>query len=545
MADLVSDPLGSQFSQLIGLLTDHLKGAGQPAAKSDQVTKTELSVKNQGIANLITMNKIANDKLRGTKRKGIEHRLDAQAFKRTKLDDGVGSRRNFTTAHDQASFDLSGLDSCFSDWLRCAKIYKGNLTVAVQDKWILESETDKLDAMITRTWDENYNCVICLKPHPILHKGNKSFGLVIGDHHLPAAIPGVNGAPCIPCVRYHNASISSIGTHIFWLLASCWEKTPRATPVTDDAFGPVTVLNRALLLGKEIHVFISSGSGMRADQATGYSVEMQRIINLTSSRAFGEGRSTLFKNVVFLQPAIPFLKPPTKDMDIKQQMALVEIEAANTARRLCINSSSKNNSIKTFLSATESVGMTMEATTDSPIREMTRFPVLTNLKNHTDILSHSVLKPCQLTFNRKFEWLDESRSNRDGSLCLEFLSEYAAAVQVDYAHALSRAHRSDLHAVDPQTKYQVVRPKVTREGVLAMVRERARLQNMNSTESDWNVAVNKLIPFTCCNFFTHRSPQTFVNETDYDKHRKSCAGPVAGSSGRGRGRSKLSRPAHS
>ncbi len=39
LAELVSDPLGSQFSQLIGLLTDQLKGAGQPAAKSDQVIR--------------------------------------------------------------------------------------------------------------------------------------------------------------------------------------------------------------------------------------------------------------------------------------------------------------------------------------------------------------------------------------------------------------------------------------------------------------------------------------------------------------------------
>ena len=57
---------------------------------------------------------------------------------------------------------------------------------------------------------------------------------------------------------------------------------------------------------------------MRADQATGYSVEMQRIINLTSSRCFGEGRRTLFKNVVFLQPAIPYLKPPTNQMPLNQ-----------------------------------------------------------------------------------------------------------------------------------------------------------------------------------------------------------------------------------
>ena len=115
----------------------------------------------------------------------------------------------------------------------------------------------------------------------------------------------------MPVVRYQNASLSSIGTQVFWLLASSWEKDPRVNPVSEDAHGPVTVLNRALLLGKEIHVFIASGTGMRADQATGYSVEMQRIINLTSSRCFGQGRHTFFKNVVFLQPAIPFLNPPT------------------------------------------------------------------------------------------------------------------------------------------------------------------------------------------------------------------------------------------
>merc|ERR1711940_405127 len=161
----------------------------------------------------------------------------------------------------------------------------------------------------------------------------------------------------------------------------------------------------------------------------------------------------MFKTVVFLQPAIPYLDPPNNSMPLKKQMALVEIESANTARRLCINSSSKNNSIKTFLSATEGIGMDLDATTNCALREMTRFPVMTNLKNHTDNLSHGVLKPCQLTFNRKFEWLHESRSNADGSLSVSFLAEYAAAVQVDYVHALSRTIRGDKHAVDPKTSY--------------------------------------------------------------------------------------------
>ena len=35
LGDLVSDPLASQFSKMVSLLTDHLKGAGQAAAKSE------------------------------------------------------------------------------------------------------------------------------------------------------------------------------------------------------------------------------------------------------------------------------------------------------------------------------------------------------------------------------------------------------------------------------------------------------------------------------------------------------------------------------
>ena len=130
-------------------------------------------------------------------------------------------------------------------------------------------------------------------------------------------------------------------------------------------------------------------------------------------------------------------------------------------------------------------------------------------------------------------------------MCGGFLAEYGVAVQVDYVHALSRTIRSDLHAVDSKTDYQVLRPKLTREGVVAMVRERSRLQNMNTTEADWNEAVNKFIPFTCINFFAHRSPQTFDTETAFNNHRKTCVGPVAGTSGRGRGRSKQARPTKS
>ena len=83
------------------------------------------------------------------------------AFKRTKLDDGVGSRRTFSTSQEWYAGDLSGLKSGFNDWIPSCPIYKGNLTTAVQDKWVLESVTDKLDVMITRTWDNDYYCNIC------------------------------------------------------------------------------------------------------------------------------------------------------------------------------------------------------------------------------------------------------------------------------------------------------------------------------------------------------------------------------------------------
>ena len=297
---------------------------------------------------------------------------------------------------------------------------------------MLESVTDKLDVMITRTWTNDYYCNICPSKHPIISKKSVSFALVIGDQHLLACIPGVDGGPCIPVVRYQSAALSSIGTHIFWVLAAAWGQTPRLTPVSADAHGPVTVLNRALLLGKEIHIFVSSGTGMRVDQGTGYSTEMQRIMNLSSSKCFGSGKHSQFKNVVFLQPALPYLDPPTNKMPPKQQLALIDIESANVARRLAINSSSPSLALKTFLSATENVGMDQDASTDCSLREMVKFQCMTNLRNHTNNLSHGVLKPCHLTSNQRFEWFSKERSNPDGSLTLSFISEYSAAVQIDY-----------------------------------------------------------------------------------------------------------------
>ena len=126
-------------------------------------------------------------------------------------------------------------------------------------------------------------------------------------------------------------------------------------------------------------------------------------------------------------------------------------------------------------------------------------------------------------------------------LSISFLSKYAAAVQIDYANALSRTIRADKHAVDPKTTFEVLRTKLTRDALLAMMKERIRLQNMCSTDDAWNADLNRFLPFTCVNFFAHRSPQIYETEKAWRVHREKCAGPVASTSRAGRGRGKQSK----
>ena len=209
---------------------------------------------------------------------------------------------------------------------------------------------------------------------------------------------------------------------------------------------------------------------------------------------------------------------------------------------LAISSSSANGSLKTFLSSTEGVGLDYDVATDCKLHEMVKFKCMTQLKNHTDALSDGVLKPCHLSYNRKMEWLGKSRSNKNGSLTLEFLAEYSAAVQVDLQHALSRVIRNDKYALDLNTTYRVVRPKADK---LPMLKARSRIQNMVTSGEDWNSEVNIWTPNTCVNFFVHRAPITLETEEKWRKHRESCAGPVASTSkSSGKGRGRLTRPPH-
>ena len=66
-----------------------------------------------------------------------------------------------------------------------------------------------------------------------------------------------------------------------------------------DAHGALTVLQMAVAQGKQINLFISSGTGLIADQAAGYTFQMRRALNMSSAECFGRGKEGLFKRVIF------------------------------------------------------------------------------------------------------------------------------------------------------------------------------------------------------------------------------------------------------
>ena len=115
---------------------------------------------------------------------------------------------------------------------------------------------------------------------------------------------------CICVIRYQDLSAAQLLTHTVWLIADAAEKGVK--PRSPDEHGACSVLQMAYDKGKEIHLFISSGSGLISDQASGTSYQMQRGLNLISSEKLGKGKSSAFKRIVFLQPAIPSIPMPTE-----------------------------------------------------------------------------------------------------------------------------------------------------------------------------------------------------------------------------------------
>ena len=91
---------------------------------------------------------------------------------------------------------------------------------------------------------------------------------------------------CICVIRYQDLSAAQLLTHTVWMLADAAENDVK--PRSPDEHGACSVLQIAYDKGKDIHIFISSGSGLISDQASGTSYQMQRGLNLISSDKLGK-----------------------------------------------------------------------------------------------------------------------------------------------------------------------------------------------------------------------------------------------------------------
>ena len=365
-----------------------------------------------------------------------------------------------------------------------------------------------------------YYCVECRgqKRHNIFTK--PFFAIVIADQHHPAMLPALDGV-CIHVIRYQDLSAAQLLTHTIWMLADSAENDVK--PRSPDEHGACSVLQIAYEKGKDIHIFISSGSGLISDQAAGTSYQMQRGLNLISNEKLGKCKSNLFKRIIFLQPAIPSIPMPTVQTSIKEKLAMIEIEMSNAARLLSLNSSSGNFQLKTFLSATETVMVDEWPADKDDLRKWSNFQCVTKLKNWSTCTQVGEMQKCHLS--RWPAWPSKGRSEGD-ALTLEFLAKYSAAVMVDMLHSLS------LEKNAKEGTKNVVRttPKVNQ-----MVTLRANVQNMVMGIQSWNKEANgreDINEYGCYNVVRHREPAKFESITVWRAHCVECYGHERGAEGR-------------
>ena len=103
------------------------------------------------------------------------------------------------------------------------------------------------------------------------------------------------------------------------------------------------------------------------------------------------------KRIVFLQPAIPSIPMPTEKTEMKERLAMLEIEMSNAARLISLNSSSGNYQLKTFLSATESVMVDELLEEKDELRRFSTFQAVTKLKNYTTSTQVGEMSKCHLS----------------------------------------------------------------------------------------------------------------------------------------------------
>jgi hypothetical protein len=113
-----------------------------------------------------------------------------------------------------------------------------------------------------------------------------------------------------------------------------------------------------------------------------------------------------------------------------------EIDMANAARLLSLNSSTKDSKLGTFLSSTETVGIEENLTCVDPVRRALSYSIILRLRKVPNTYQSAHTTKCHLP--EMMTWMSMDRSH-PGSLTLQTLGEYCASLQTDILHSVDQS----------------------------------------------------------------------------------------------------------
>ena len=103
--------------------------------------------------------------------------------------------------------DTCGLTSCFTDLSIKQKLYPIKMTINKKPHWLKNEEDEAIATVVSRSWNDSFQCLHCTSNHSIFYKDN--FGLILSDMHMPAKIPAYDG-DCIATICLHNMSLGQL-----------------------------------------------------------------------------------------------------------------------------------------------------------------------------------------------------------------------------------------------------------------------------------------------------------------------------------------------
>ena len=113
-----------------------------------------------------------------------------------------------------------------------------------------------------------------------------------------------------------------------------------------------------------------------------------------------------------------------------------EIEMANAARLLSLNSSTQDSKLGTFLFSIETVGIEENLTCVDPVRRALSYSIILRLGNVPNTYQSAHTTKCHLS--EKMTWMSMYRSHAV-ALSLQTLGEYCASLHTDIIHSVGQA----------------------------------------------------------------------------------------------------------